>query len=98
MIEAFFAKASSSKLIRAFLQITNFEVLDIGDYLTENFGIAEKDPPNILFETNGYESSDFIINIGEIVLFTFIAPVYVIIHLIASKIGCFDKLKAYSKK
>ena len=49
------------------------------------FGAEESEAINVHFEAVGYESSDFLINAGQILLFTLMVPFYCIVTYILSK-------------
>ena len=66
------------------MEIVNFEILDYSSLLIEYLSIpvVESDALNPHFEAAGYESSDFISNIGPVFIILFVGPLITIILLL----------------
>ena len=57
------------------------------------FGMGESDPVDILFESGGYETSDFFINLGTLLLIIVFTPVYFLLaSLLLRRICCISCL------
>ena len=61
--------ANAGLFFRQIMSIAAFDFYDFGDVIHKYFNIAQTDSININFETIGFESSYFLINLGTLLLF-----------------------------
>ena len=64
------------------MEYLQFELVDVKPFLKDVFGIEESESVNIHFEQSGYETSDFILNMGPAFLSILVAPVYLLFMLL----------------
>ena len=92
-----FTTAQSEGVTLKLLEYLKVELGDLKPVLMDLFDIEESKAINIHFEASGYETSDFILNTGPIFGVTLLAPVYVLVMLLLTKICCCDKVKIWAR-
>lgn len=70
--------------ISVLLDIVSFELYDPVDFLVKNFDLEENAPINQLFDTVGYERSDFVLNMGFMFLIMLVIPLLLMTIVICS--------------
>ena len=59
------------------MRIASFEVISIGSMLEENLNMTPRDPINQNFETIGFDSMYCLINLGSMLIFMILFPIFV---------------------
>ncbi len=88
MLINMYRTAHAEKFNLKLLEIANFEFYDPTDYFIEYLPINESDPINERFEATGYESSDFFVNAGMILVILSVAPALLLFAFILGAILC----------
>lgn len=91
-----FCVAAGESIVYRLLEYLTGDLIDVKPYLVEIFGIAENEGINEHFEANGYENSDFILNSGPIFIVLLVAPAYILLMLVLSRINCCPRVKIYA--
>ena len=90
-----FCTTHVESFIKSVMEIVNFEVIDIKDYMVDFLKIEESDPINIHFDASGYETSNVFLNMGPVLVIIVISPIYIGILYLLSKCCCFTKVRNY---
>ena len=92
-----FTAASGESITLRLLQYLKVELGDLKPILMDFFDIESSEAINVHFEASGYETSNFILNLGPIFAVTLLAPAYVLLMLLLSKLCCCGKVKSYAR-
>ena len=85
--------------ISVLLDIVSFELHDPVDFLVKNFNLEENAPINQLFETVGYERSDFVLNMGFMFLIMLVIPVLLMTIVFCSYLcSSMPKCRAFCRR
>ena len=88
-----FCVAEAESMTLKLLEALKCELIDTKPILMEVFGVEENDAINVHYEASGYETSDFILNLGPVFFLILVAPIYAITVFLFSRYCCFDKIK-----
>ena len=67
------------------LESLKCEFIDTKPLYVEVFNIEENDAINVHYESSGYETSDFILNIGTALILILASPIFAIVTIMLSK-------------
>ena len=77
------------------LNIVSFELYDPAEDLAKALNLEDNEPVNLLFESTGYERSDFVLNMGFMFLFMLAIPLILASILLCSYLcKCLPKFRA----
>lgn len=93
-----FCSASSESITSHLLQYLKVEFVDIKPQLIDLFKVEATDAIDMHFEASGYETSDFILNLGPASCVIILAPLYIFLLALVSKVCCCTRLTSFTKK
>lgn len=77
--------ANAAVFFRAIMEIAAFDFVDFGDTIHDTFEIEETEPIDVNFNSIGFESQYFLVNMGTMVVFYLI---YLVLALLVSVLAC----------
>ena len=70
------------------MKMASFDLIPIGNYLDDNLDMEPRDPINTNFETIGFDSMYCLINLGSMLIFMILFPIFAAFEFILRFMHC----------